>query len=232
MGVHRVEMTTAGGSRLTAELDSDRERVWISNRGVAADGATVLLPSGEVATLPVRMDGVFVADGAFSVNAAVDGDTRLGQSPVRLEIRDNVLVRWSCPDAGLRELLEQLLAFAHAREVGELGFGTNSGIPGFVRMNSFVNERFPGIHIGFGQHNQGTFIGPRDTPLHLDFIAEGGLVRVDGDPVPLDLSAVEPSMLPHPAGPRVFAEDAETDCCGLRQHSREVGVYELGCEVP
>ena len=150
MGVHRLEMTTAGGSRLTAELDSERERVWISNRGVAADGETALVPSGEVATLPLRMDGVFVADGAFSVNAAVDGDTRLGAAPVRLEIRDNVLADWSCPDAGVRELLGQLFDLPHAREVGELGFGTNSGIPGFIRMNSFVNERFPGIHIGSG----------------------------------------------------------------------------------
>ncbi|OLT20712.1 hypothetical protein BJF78_09030 [Pseudonocardia sp. CNS-139] len=116
--------------------------------------------------------------------------------------------------------------------MGELGFGTNSGIPGFVRMNSFVNERYPGIHVGFGQHNQGTFAPARRTPLHLDLIAAGGLVRVDGDPEPLDLSAVAPSALPHPAGPRVFAEDAETDCCGLRQGGRDVAVYTLGCPVP
>lgn len=228
MGVHRLELTTAGGSLLTAELDSDRERVWISNRGVTADGRTVLVPSGEVATLPLRLDGVFVADGAFSVNAAVDGDTRLGSAPVRLEIRDNVLVDWSCSDSGVRELLGQLFALPHAREVGELGFGTNSGIPRFVRMNSFVNERFPGIHIGFGQHNQGEFVAPRSTPLHLDLIARGGFVRVDGRPALLDLAAVEPSPLPHPAGPRVFGEDAETDCCGLRQGGRDVPRYVIG----
>lgn len=205
---------------------------WISNRGVAAAGETVLVPSGEVATLPLRLDGVLVADGAFSVNAAVDGDTRLGAAPVRLEIRDNVLVDWGCPDAGVRALLAQLFTFPHAREVGELGFGTNSGIPGFVRMNSFVNERFPGIHIGFGQHNQGEFLPRRTTPLHLDLIARGGLVRVDDHPVPLDLSAVAPSQEPHPEGPRVFAEDAETDCCGLRQGGAEVRTYVLGCARP
>jgi hypothetical protein len=142
------------------------------------------------------------------------------------------LVDWSCPDAGVRELLTRLFALPHARDVGELGFGTNSGIPGSVRMNSFGNERVPGIQVGFGQHNQGGFAAPRTTPLHLDLITRAGLVHVDDDPVPLDLAALEPSPEPHPEGPRAFAEDAETDCCGLRRHGRDVPRYVLGGAAP
>jgi len=218
MGRRDITVTTPHGTELHATLDSDRS-VWISSRGMATHvGDVIILPAGEVATLPLTMSGVFVVDGAFSVNAHVQRDTRLHESPVRLTIEDNKVVDMQCADNDLATLLGRLMSLPHGREVGELGFGTNIGTRGFVAINSFINERHPGVHVGLGQHNQGGFLDPLDTPLHMDFIAPGARIYIDGDDRgPIDCQQLQPSSCAHPGRARVLEEDVETDCCGLRR---------------
>jgi leucyl aminopeptidase (aminopeptidase T) len=215
IGKHALHITSDGGTDLRAELDSSTS-LWISNRGLAADGHTVLVPSGEVATHPLRLDGVLVADGAYSANVAIDSDTRLRDAPAVIRIQDNEVTDFSCADANRMSILEQLFAVPYARSVGEIGFGTNIGTPDFVPLNSFINERFPGVHIGFGQHNQGGLRPKRDTELHMDFMSPFARVRIDNSDDVLDFRRLAPTEQPHPSGPRVMDEDAETDCCGLR----------------
>jgi hypothetical protein len=109
-----------------------------------------------------------------------------------------------------------------AYNVGELGFGTNFCVRDPIAMNSHINERRPGVHLGFGQHNQDPGVVGYQCAVHLDLIARGGLVWVDDDKVPLDLENITPSPAVHPCGPRdedLFSPDFEDleidDCCGI-----------------
>src|SRR3569623_1919 len=217
----RLRITTAGGSDLNVTLDSSRHR-WISNRGRARPGGTVILPAGEVATFPAAISGVHVADFAYNVNAITDDDVRLERCPVRIELAGGRVVAYRCDDPRVARFLDQCLTTHCAYNVGELGFGTIIAIGDPIAMNSHIYERRPGVHIGLGQHNQDPGIDGYQCSNNLDLIARGGRILGDDDPVAIDLEHVVPSNAPHPVGARdedVFYTDTfdieDGDCCGL-----------------
>lgn len=210
MDTNRIRITTDAGTDLDIDLDSDTYR-WLSNRGYYREGGFIVMPPGEVATFPANINGVLVADGAFNINVFTKLDARLETRPVHIEIRDGQAVSHSCDDPKLTELLDAVFATPNARIVGELGFGTNSGVSHLISMNCHINERSPGLHIGFGQHNQSVFIMDYECDIHMDFICKGGRIHV-GDHVH-DLAALVPDPSEHPV--MVMDEDIDGDCCGL-----------------
>jgi hypothetical protein len=217
----RLHIKTPSGSDLKVAIDSDRHR-WISNRGMARAGGVAILPAGEVATFPAAIDGIFVADFAFNVNAVTEQDARLSDSPVRVWIESGRAVRYECEDAALNTFLQECFHVQCAINVGELGFGTNYGIRDAISMNSHINERRPGVHLGFGQHNQLPSVVGYQCAIHLDLIARGGFIWVDGEEVPLDLENIMPSAQSHPMSTRdedIFSpapDEVEVDdCCGI-----------------
>jgi hypothetical protein len=212
MRARKLHVTTAGGTDITATLNPDRYR-WLSNRGVYRPGGMMILPPGEVATFPESIEGVHVADGAFNANVFTKIDARLGANPPAIRIKEGRAVDWSCADPQIEQLLELCFQRPNATTVGELGFGSNTEIPEYIGMNSHINERRPGLHLGFGQHNQSIYIVDYECDIHLDLIADGALVWVDDDPRPLDVTKVVPSSGPHPV--LVMDEDIDGDCCGL-----------------
>jgi hypothetical protein len=217
---NRMRITSPGGTDLRIVLDNNQYR-WVSNRGSARPGGTVVLPAGEVATFPASVDGVLVADFAFNVNALTSQDARLQDHPVTVEINERRAVHWACLNQSVQRFLDECFSQLCVRNVGELGLGTNIGITASLKLNSHINERCPGVHIGFGQHNQDPERVGYDCRLHLDLIARGGSVWFDDDPVPLDLAKLLPSINPHPVSPRdedAFQPDDDgilEDCCGV-----------------
>lgn len=218
-----LRIKSRGGTDLRVTLDNDKHR-WISNRGSARPGGTIVLPAGEVATFPATVEGVLVADFAFNVNAITDRDARLHTHPVTVWVENRCAARWDCDDADTMAFLNECFGKYCVRNVGELGFGTNIGVDVGIALNSHINERRPGVHLGFGQHNQDPALVGYECQLHLDLIARGGLIWIDDDPVPLDLENLVPSKNAHPKSPRdedAFSpESAEEDldvgdCCGV-----------------
>jgi hypothetical protein len=217
-----LTITTPGGSNLTIRLDTSKYR-WISNRGLWRPGSFVILPAGEVATFPAFIEGVFVADFAFNVNMMTERDARLDTHPVTIWIENSRAVRHVCSDKAVMEFLEECFYGYCAYAVGEVGFGTNGNIKTPVSLNSHINERHPGIHLGFGQSNQSPEVVGYDCNIHLDLIARGGTVWIDDNTEPLDLSEVNKSISPHPT--HTWDEDARSsrsitdldvdDCCGI-----------------
>ncbi|MEG3166998.1 aminopeptidase [Sphingomonas sp. LB3N6] len=216
----QLRITTRGGTDLAVTLDPKHR--WISNRGRARDGGTVILPAGEVATFPAEISGIHVADFAYNVNAITDDDVRLEAFPVTIEIEGGRVVAHRCDDARTMRFLDSALTTHCAYNVGELGFGTNFCIGEPIAMNSHINERRPGVHLGLGQHNQDPGVVGYQCAIHLDLIARGGIVEVDGGSDVMDLEHLVPSDLPHPESTRdedVFSPDTlqieDGDCCGL-----------------
>lgn len=227
MSAQRLRIKADGGTDLTVRLDPERYH-WISNRAIWRPGRFVILPAGEVATYPTNVEGRLVADYAFNMNAIVDRDSRLDRHPVTVILEGGRAVDHECGDQETYQFIGDCFAMENARRVGELGFGTNIGIDKPVPMNSHINERRPGIHLGFGQHNQPMSVVEYWCELHLDLVARGGRVWIDDDPVPLDLNALVPSSKPHPS--KFYDEDVASpdmdgdldgDCCGLLNSERE-----------
>lgn len=209
----RFKVRTSSGSELDITLDPGRYR-WVSNRGIPREGAFVLLPAGEVATYPARISGTLVADGAFNSTAHTKLDARLENHPAVFEIENGVMVNYQCENASVEKLIERFLRVPNANRVGELGFGTNIGIERFIPLNSHLNERFPGVHIGFGQSNQERG-AVHSCDVHVDFIAADCTIEVEGE-APLRSADFKDLTGEHPAiEAGVFDEDLDGDCCGL-----------------
>jgi hypothetical protein len=207
----------AGGTRLNVELDNDKFQ-YKSSRGVGAPGKFIVIPPGEVATFPKNISGVLVADFAINVNVMLNMDVRLEASPVIVEVENGRLVRFDCSNVQMKDFLTKCFQRNNATYVGELGFGTNKAVTNAVFENSHLNERVPGVHLGFGQHNQTDEAAGYSCDIHIDLCAKGGLVWFDDMKEPLDLEQLSPSQIQHPqliSGEDVFSEDAEDDCCGI-----------------
>jgi hypothetical protein len=220
MTASQLRITTPGGSDLLVGIDSKHR--WISNRGTARLGGVVILPPGEVATFPASISGTFVADFAFNVNAFTDRDSRLDDHPITVWIEDGRAAKCECDHLETNQFLEECFHTHCAFNVGELGFGTNPHVDQAIAMNSHINERRPGVHLGFGQHNQDPEVVGYQCTIHLDLIARGGSVLVDDDPVPVDLEDIAPSRHLHPGDTRdedVFSPETDEieidDCCGI-----------------
>lgn len=221
-GASRLRITTPGGSDLRIELDSSKHR-WVSNRGVWRPGSFVILPAGEVATFPAGIEGSFVADFAFNVNMITEEDARLDSHPVTVTIRENRAVDYKCTEPRIVRFLDECFSTYCAHIVGELGFGTNTQVIEPIALNSHINERRAGIHLGFGSSNQAPSVVGYNCDIHLDLIARGGFVWIDDRPEPINMEKIVPSRNEHPTKTR--DEDASSgglicdldvdDCCGI-----------------
>ncbi len=219
-----LRIETASGTALSVTLDNERYK-WVSNRGVWSPGRFLILPAGEVATFPASIDGILVADFAYNVNVITDRDARLHNHPVAVVVEGGRAAYYECDDSELSQFLEQCFETPNARNVGEVGFGTNWGVESAIPLNSHINERRPGVHLGFGDHNQYDNVAGYSCPLHIDLIAKGGRVWIDDDPVPIDLENVVPSAGAHPTRFRDDdvkspEDDLDMDCCGVLDGGR------------
>jgi len=222
MTAEHLRVESPAGTKLKVHLDNSRFR-WVSNRGMWRPGKFVILPAGEVATFPESISGILVADFAINVNTIMDQDARLTHAPVTAQIAQGQLVDYECDDPIISQFLSECFARKNSRHVGELGFGTNFGIDAPISLNSHINERRPGVHLGFGQHNQTDTLAGYSCDIHIDLIARGGRIWVDDAQAPIDLENLTPSAQDHPVvyqDEDVFSEELDGgDCCGILKSS-------------
>lgn len=216
-GASSMRIRAPGGTDLSVGIDNTRFR-WMSNRGINAPGKFLIVPPGEVATFPSQISGTLVADFALNVNMYYEDDVRLDSSPISVDIVDGRLIDFHCDNATMRRFLGECFSRPNAKRVGELGLGTNKAVVSAVPENSHLNERVPGVHLGFGAHNQTSEATGYSCDVHVDLCAKGGQIWFDDSDYPLDLEAVPPSKTPHPeliSSEDIFSDDAEDDCCGI-----------------
>lgn len=105
------------------------------------------LLAGEVYGCPGSVNGVAVIDGVMG-GEFMKYD--LEKTPVRIKIVDSRIVSFTCKNSELVErFFGHLKKYKNSEKVGELGFGTNIGLKKFYRILG-VDEKFPGVHIAFG----------------------------------------------------------------------------------
>jgi leucyl aminopeptidase (aminopeptidase T) len=115
---------------------------------------------------------VLVVDGSMA------GLGRIEEAPIRVEVRDGmaVSVTGGREAARLREMMDA--AGAQARNVAELGVGTNES----ARITGTIleDEKILGtVHVAFG--NNVSMGGTVAVPFHLDGVVLRPTLRVDGE---------------------------------------------------
>jgi aminopeptidase len=134
------------------------------------------MPCGEVFTGPIEDS----ANGTvfFGVPAAIAGREVSG---ARLRFEDGKVVEASA-EKGEEFLMSLLDADPGARYLGELGIGTNYGIPR-ASANVLFDEKLGGtVHLAIGRSYQETG-GKNESSVHTDLVCdlrEGGELYADG----------------------------------------------------
>ena len=143
----RIHATTPAGSDFTADLNPDYR--WVKTSGLISPEKWGNLPGGEVFTSPGEVNGTFVIDGVVG-DWLCDRYGLLTDSPLTVTIHKNRLVDATSPNQALRD---DFWAYTHTDEnsdrVGEFAIGTNIELK-HVIGHILQDEKFPGIHIAFG----------------------------------------------------------------------------------
>jgi aminopeptidase len=142
-----IRATTPAGTSIRAEMNPDYK--WLKTSGIISRDKWGNLPGGEIFTTPGEVNGTFVVDG-------VVGDflcARYGlleATPLTIEITANRITACHSENA---QLQKDFWDYTHTDEnsdrVGEFAIGTNIGIDRVIG-NILQDEKFPGIHIAFG----------------------------------------------------------------------------------
>lgn len=142
-----VRASTAAGTDLHAALNPDYK--WLKTSGLISPEKWGNLPGGEVFTTPGEVNGTFVIDGVVGdYLCAKYGD--LKDNPLTIRVDENRVVEAHSEN---KELEQDFWTYTHTDEnsdrVGEFAIGTNIGVKDVIG-HILQDEKFPGIHIAFG----------------------------------------------------------------------------------
>ena len=162
-----VRATTPAGTDLHVELSPEYR--WFKTSGIISKEKWGNLPGGECFTAPAEVNGVFVADG-------VVGDflcARFGllkDTPLTIHIEANRITRVRSENKVLeREFWSYTHTDANSDRVGEFAIGTNIGIEKVIG-NILQDEKFPGVHIAFGDPYGAHTGAPWKSSTHIDVV--------------------------------------------------------------
>ncbi len=174
----RIRATTAAGTNITAEMNPDYK--WFKTSGIISTEKWGNLPGGECFTSPGEVNGTFVVDGVVGDWLCARYGLLAG-SPLTIEISGNRIV--SCTSTN-KQLEADFWAYTHTDEnsdrVGEFAIGTNLGID-HVIGNILQDEKFPGIHIAFGNPYGEHTGAPWRSSTHIDVVGLGFNIWLESD---------------------------------------------------
>ncbi len=179
----QVRAKTPAGTDLVAELNPNYR--WVKTSGIISPDKWGNLPGGEVFTTPGEVNGTFVIDG-------VVGDwlcTKYGglqETPLTIRVKANRLTE---AHSANRELESDFWRYTHADEnsdrVGEFAIGTNIELKDVIGQ-ILQDEKYPGIHIAFGnpygEHTGADWY----SSTHIDVVGRNFDIWVDGEQIMRD----------------------------------------------
>ena len=173
----RIEARTAAGTHLVADLEPSYR--WLKTSGLISPDKWGNLPGGEVFTTPGEVNGTFVVDGVVGdYLCAKFGD--LAATPLTIEVRRNRITEVHGDN---KELEQDFWKYTHTDEnsdrVGEFAIGTNIEVRDVIG-HILQDEKFPGIHIAFG-NPYGEHTGAKwYSSTHIDVVGRRFDISVDG----------------------------------------------------
>ena len=174
----RIRATTAAGTDITAEMNPDYK--WFKTSGIISPEKWGNLPGGECFTSPGEVNGRFVVDGVVGDWLCARYGLLKG-APLTIEIAGNRIV--SCASEN-KQLEADFWAYTHTDEnsdrVGEFAIGTNIGVERVIG-NILQDEKFPGIHIAFGNPYGEHTGAPWRSGTHIDVVGLGFNIWLESD---------------------------------------------------
>lgn len=162
-----IRATTAAGTDIRAELNPNYK--WLKTSGIISREKWGNLPGGEIFTTPGEVNGTFVVDGVVGDYLCFRYGL-LESAPLTIEIEGNRIVGCHSENQQLRD---DFWAYTHTDEnsdrVGEFAIGTNLGIKQVIG-NILQDEKFPGIHIAFGNPYGEHTGAPWTSTTHIDVV--------------------------------------------------------------
>jgi leucyl aminopeptidase (aminopeptidase T) len=175
-----IRATTPAGSDFRATLNS-RYR-WIKTSGLISPDKWGNLPGGEVFTTPGEVNGRFVIDGVVG-DYLCERFGSLADAPLTVVVRNNRLVDAHSDNSTLRDAF---WSYTHTDEnsnrVGEFAIGTNIELT-HVIGNILQDEKFPGIHMAFGNPYGAHTGADWYSSTHIDVVGTQFDIWIDEQPI-------------------------------------------------
>jgi aminopeptidase len=176
----QIRAKTAAGTDLVADLNPAYN--WLKTSGIISREKWGNLPGGEIFTTPGEVNGTFVIDGVVGdYLCAKFGD--LKQTPLTIRVEKNRLVS---AESRNQELRDDFWAYTHTDEnsdrVGEFAIGTNIELKDVIG-EILQDEKFPGVHIAFG-NPYGEHTGAKwYSSTHIDVVGRNFDIWVDREQI-------------------------------------------------
>src|SRR5579872_440154 len=173
----QIRAKTAAGTDLVADLNPNYR--WLKTSGIISQDKWGNLPGGEVFTTPGEVNGTFVIDGVVGDwLCAKFGD--LKENPLTIRVKGNRLTEAHSEN---RALEQDFWNYTHTDEnsdrVGEFAIGTNIELKDVIGQ-ILQDEKYPGIHIAFG-NPYGEHTGAEwYSSTHIDVVGRKFDIWVDG----------------------------------------------------
>jgi len=172
----RIRATTAAGTDLTADLNPNYK--WLKTSGIISPEKWGNLPGGEIFTTPGEVNGTFVIDGVVGDYLCAKFGNLAG-NPLRIRMKGNRLTEAHSEN---RELESDFWKYTHTDEnsdrVGEFAIGTNIDLKEVIG-EILQDEKYPGVHIAFG-NPYGAHTGAQwDSTTHIDVVGRKFNIWVD-----------------------------------------------------
>ena len=176
----QIRARTEAGTDLTADLNPKYH--WLKTSGLISPEKWGNLPGGEVFTTPGEVNGTFVIDGVVGDwLCAKFGSLR--DNPLTIRIKGNRLVEAHSSNQQLRD---DFWSYTHTDEnsdlVGEFAIGTNVELKDVIGQ-ILQDEKFPGVHIAFG-NPYGAHTGAEwFSSTHIDVVGRNFDIWVDSQQI-------------------------------------------------
>jgi leucyl aminopeptidase (aminopeptidase T) len=173
----QIRAKTPAGTDLVADLNPNYR--WVKTSGIISPETWGNLPGGEVFTTPGEVNGTFVIDGVVGdYLCAKFGD--LKSNPLTIQVKANRVI---AAHSANKELKDDFWAYTHSDEnsnrVGEFAIGTNIELKDVIG-EILQDEKYPGIHIAFG-NPYGAHTGAEwYSSTHIDVVGRHFDIWVDG----------------------------------------------------
>jgi leucyl aminopeptidase (aminopeptidase T) len=168
---------TDAGTHFTGALNPDYR--WIKTSGIISRDKWGNLPGGEIFTSPGEVNGVYVVDGVVGDDLC-DKYGDLEHQPLTIRMRGNRITEVFSENKALEQ---DFWSYTHTDEnsdrVGEFAIGTNIELTDVIGQ-ILQDEKYPGIHIAFG-NPYGEHTGAKwYSGTHIDVVGRKFDIWVDG----------------------------------------------------
>ena len=173
----QVHAENPAGSNLTADLNQNYK--WIKTSGIISPDKWGNLPGGEIFTTPGEVNGIYVVDGVVG-DYLCEKYPDLQHQPLTIHMKGNRIIEVHSDNKALEK---EFWNYTHTDEngdlVGEFAIGTNVELKHVIGQ-ILQDEKFPGVHIAFGNPYGAHTGADWYSSTHIDVVGTHFDIWVDG----------------------------------------------------